>query len=107
MIGFRRLFLEGIRNPRGFIQVIAHLPDFVRLYGRLFKDPRVPLYLKIVLVLAFIYLVSPVDLLPDFLVPLLGQIDDLFILLIALRFFLKKCPRDVLMEHVRQIEAEG
>ncbi|MFQ5824609.1 MAG: YkvA family protein [bacterium] len=107
MIGFSRLFIEGVKYSKGFLQVIYHLPKFVTLYGRLFKDPRVPLYLKVLLILAIIYLVSPVDLLPDFFIPILGQIDDLFILLIALRFFLKKCPRDVLMEHVRQIEAEG
>lgn len=107
MVRFRRIFLQGIKNPKGFIQVISHLPQFVKLYSRLFKDPRVPIYLKILLLLAILYLISPIDLLPDFFVPILGQIDDLFILWIALRFFLKKCPRDVLMEHVRQIEAEG
>jgi uncharacterized membrane protein YkvA (DUF1232 family) len=107
MIGFGRLFLQGIKNPRDFIRLISFLPQFVKLYARLYKDPRVPLYLKVLLILAFVYLISPVDLVPDFLVPILGQIDDLFILMIVLRFFLKKCPRDVLMEHVRQVEDEG
>lgn len=107
MIGFRRFFLQGVKNPKGFFQMMAYLPQFVKLYSRLFKDPRVPVYLKVLLLMAFVYLVSPIDIIPDFIVPILGQVDDLFILMIALKFFLKKCPRDVLMEHVRQIEAEG
>jgi len=106
MTGFRRVFLEGIKDPKGFIQLIAYLPQFLKLYSRLFKDPRVPIHLKVLLLFAFIYLVTPIDIFPDFFVPILGQIDDLFILIIALKFFLKKCPGDVLMEHVMQIEAE-
>ncbi|MFQ5753645.1 MAG: YkvA family protein [bacterium] len=106
MIGFRNLFSHGLKNPRGFVQVVMYLPQFVKLYGRLIKDPRVPILLRLVLFLAFVYIISPIDLFPDFLIPILGHLDDLFILLLALKFFLKKCPRDVLLEHVRQIESE-
>lgn len=107
MIGFRRLLLDGLKNPRGAIQAIVYLPKFVRLYTRLLRDPRVPFYLKALVFLAFLYLISPIDLFPDFLLPILGHVDDLFILIFSLRLFLKKCPREVLMEHVQRIEAEG
>ncbi len=107
MSAFKRLFLYGLKNPVNAIQLIAHLPQFIKLYVRLFKDRRVPVYLKAIVVLAFVYLISPIDLFPDFLVPVLGHLDDLFILTLTLRLFLKKCPREVLMEHVRQIESEG
>lgn len=106
MIGFRKLVIEGIKNPRNFFQIIAHLPQFIKLYYRLFKDPRVPLYLKFLLVVALLYVFSPIDIIPDFF-QLIGQVDDLVILLLILKFFLKRCPRDVLMEHVRAVEAEG
>lgn len=107
MIGFKRLLLEGLKNPRAAIQFITYLPQFIKLYARLLKDARVPLYLKALVVLAFLYLISPIDLFPDFLAPILGHVDDVLILMFTLRFFLKKCPREVVMEHVQQIESEG
>jgi len=107
MIGFKRLLLEGIKNPRRAIHVVVYLPKFVKLYTRLLRDPRVPFYLKAMVFLAFLYLISPIDLFPDFVLPFLGLVDDLFILIFSLRLLLKKCPRDVLMEHVQRIEAEG
>lgn len=107
MTAFKRLFMYGLKNPVDAIQLMAHLPKFIKLYVRLFKDRRVPLYLKVIVVLAFVYLISPIDLIPDFFVPVLGQVDDLFVLTLGLKWFLKKCPREVLMEHVHQIESEG
>jgi uncharacterized membrane protein YkvA (DUF1232 family) len=71
------------------------------LYGlgrhvlRLLMDPRVPRWQKAIPVLAFAYVLSPVDLVPD-VVPGLAQIDDLAVLVIALRVFLSlasKAPR--------------
>lgn len=53
---------------------------------RLVRDPRVPWTLKLIPALALLYVVSPVDLAPDF-IPLLGQIDDVAILLVALKLF--------------------
>jgi uncharacterized membrane protein YkvA (DUF1232 family) len=53
---------------------------------RLFGDPRVPLAVKVIPMLAAIYVVMPVDILPDWL-PGLGQLDDIAILLIGLRLF--------------------
>lgn len=107
MIKLRKILLEGIKNPRGLIQVITHLPQFIKLYTRLFMDPRVPLYLKGMLLLALIYLLTPVDLIPELLMPLLGTIDDVLVVFFALKLFLKKCPPDVLIEHVRAIDAES
>ncbi len=107
MSGFKRLFLEGLKNPRGALQLIYYLPQFIKLYARLIKDPRVPFYLKALLLLAFLYFISPIDLFPDFLLPIFGYLDDLFVLSFSLRWFLKKCPREVVMEHVKQIELEA
>ena len=62
-----------------------------RLALRLLREPRVPASLKAIPVLAALYVVSPIDLVPD-LVPVLGQIDDLGVVLAAMEFFVRLCP---------------
>ncbi|MGE0682270.1 MAG: YkvA family protein [Candidatus Binatia bacterium] len=87
-------------------RILRHLPNFVKLYWRLFKDARVPLRAKIILFAAVLYLVSPFDLLPDFFLPLMGRIDDLVVLIIGARWFISLCPPDVVQEHVKKISSE-
>jgi uncharacterized membrane protein YkvA (DUF1232 family) len=62
-----------------------------RLALRLLREPRVPMLLKSVPLLAFLYVVSPIDLVPDF-IPGLGQLDDLGVILAALELFVRLCP---------------
>jgi uncharacterized membrane protein YkvA (DUF1232 family) len=104
---FRRLVIEGLKNPAQAIAFVYYLPKFFRLYTRLFRDPRVPWHLKLVVVLALIYLLWPLDIIPDFLFPGIGQIDDVMVVWLALRLFLKHSPQEVVLEHVREIEEEG
>lgn len=87
-------------NP---ITLILDLPGFARLYWRLFFDGRVPLYLKFMLVAAIVYFVSPVDLIPELLNPLLGIADDFLLLYYVLKYFLRLAPRDVVEEHINAI----
>ncbi|MFQ6116466.1 MAG: YkvA family protein [bacterium] len=103
----RGVFRGSGMMPGLGIRFLLQLPKLAKLYIRLFKDPRVPLYLKAMVIAALIYVLSPLDLIPDFLMPIFGYIDDLFILLITLRYFLIKCPQDVLWEHVRAIEGKA
>jgi uncharacterized membrane protein YkvA (DUF1232 family) len=84
------------------LQVIAHLPDFVRLYWRLFRDARVSIVAKAVLVLTLAYVIWPVDIVPDF-VPLLGEVDDLGVVLSGLWLFIRLCPAEIVRERVREI----
>jgi uncharacterized membrane protein YkvA (DUF1232 family) len=88
------------------LRVLVHLPEFVRLYWRLFRDGRVPVLAKAVLVAALGYWVWPLDLIPDLLIPVIGEIDDLGIVLLGLWTFVRLCPPDVVAEHVRAI-AQG
>jgi len=90
-------------SPEAIFRVFVNLPKYVRLYWRLFGDRRVSAFLKVVLILALVYVVSPVDLIPDFTVPFLGQLDDLVIAVFALRFFLTMSPAEVVAEHMRAI----
>ena len=62
-----------------------------RLAIRLIREPRVPRLLKAVPVAVALYVISPIDFSPD-LIPLLGQIDDLAIVLLGLEVFLRLCP---------------
>jgi len=85
---------------------LRHLPNFARLYWRLFCDPRVSIFPKALLVLSLLYVISPIDLIPDF-TPLIGEIDDLVILIFACRAFMHLCPREVVQEHVQRIDGES
>ncbi len=83
---------------------LVHLPSFLKLFWRLFKDSRVGLMPKLLLLLIVVYVVMPVDLLPDFL-PGLGQLDDLILIFLGLKGFVRLCPREVVREHVQAIAA--
>lgn len=86
------------------IRFLTHLPNFIRLYWRLFMDKRVSLLPKAIVVAAIAYVVSPFDLIPDIAIPFIGSIDDVAIVALALRAFVPLCPRHVVEEHVRLID---
>ena len=88
------------------LQVFAYLPEFARLYWRLFRDRRVPFLAKAWLVLVCGYLVSPIDLIPAWFV-FFGQIDDLILVAAGLWLFIRLCPPHVVREHVQTIATEG
>ena len=77
-----------------------HVRNILRLIGRLVRDTRVPIYLKGMLVVALLYVVSPLDLLPASFLLLIGVVDDLAICWLAVKYFLRWCPEAVVMEHL-------
>jgi uncharacterized membrane protein YkvA (DUF1232 family) len=86
------------------VQVLAYLPQFVRLYWRLFRDRRVSVLAKALLVLTIAYVVWPFDVIPDVL-PFLGEVDDLAMVLTGLWLFVRLCPPEVVLERVREISS--
>ena len=86
------------------LRFLRQLPHFVQLYWRLLRDGRVSVWPKALLLLSFLYVVSPVDIIPD-VIPFVGEIDDLVVLIVACRLFMYLCPPDVVREHVRRIDA--
>ena len=86
------------------LRFVRHLPQFVRLYWRLLHDRRVSIWPKALLVLSFLYVLSPVDLIPDF-IPFFGELDDLVVVIAVCRLFVYLCPREVVEEHVHRIGA--
>lgn len=106
--GKQKLDPFGIQllNPLHIFRLIWHLPDFIKLFYRLFIDFRVPLYLKLFLTGALLYIISPVDLIPELLLPIIGGFDDIIVLILALKLFVSWSPREVVLEHVTRIDQE-
>ena len=67
------------------------------LVRRLRTDPGVPCKAKAALVGAGLWVLSPVDLLPEFL-PVIGPLDDVVVVTLALRYAARRLPREVLVE---------
>ena len=73
------------------LSLLGSLVSHARLSLRLLREPSVPSLLKALPIAAVVYVLSPLDVVPDVL-PLLGQIDDLGIILLALTGFVKWSP---------------
>jgi uncharacterized membrane protein YkvA (DUF1232 family) len=69
-----------------------------RLALRLLRDPRVPIAAKVLFGGTVLYMLSPIDVMPDW-IPVLGQADDLLVLMAGLNLFLKACPKWLVAEH--------
>lgn len=74
------------------------LPSLAKLVTRLVRDRRVPWRHKAVLLGVSAYLLSPLDIIPDF-VPGLGQLDELAMVAFALRTLLTEVDEQVLLSH--------
>src|ERR687895_1746251 len=72
-------------------------------YLRLLRDSRVPVVLKSMVVLAFLYSISPFDVIPDFFFPGVGYVDDATLLLLMGYYFIRWSPQEVVTEHVTAI----
>jgi uncharacterized membrane protein YkvA (DUF1232 family) len=72
------------------------LPACLTTVRRLRNDPRVPRRAKLVILLAGLWLLSPIDLLPEFL-PVIGPLDDVLVIALALRYAARSVPRPVLL----------
>ena len=90
------LFLAGRKgDARALVRLV---PDCVVLFKRLLTDPRVDWWRKALLVGVIAYVVSPIDLVPDF-VPIAGQFDDAILVVLAIRVLLRASGPRLLSEH--------
>jgi uncharacterized membrane protein YkvA (DUF1232 family) len=91
------LVLLARRLPPGLLRDLASfVPDCVTTVRRLRSDPRVPRRAKVVVALAGLWLLSPIDLLPEFL-PVIGPLDDVLVVALALRYAARQVPREALV----------
>jgi uncharacterized membrane protein YkvA (DUF1232 family) len=85
---------------RTLLDTIRQLPSYLRLLGGLLVDRRVSLIDKALVAGAIAYIVSPLDLIPDF-IPFLGQVDDVFLLMASLERLVANAGADVVYDHWR------
>ena len=88
---------DAEKEGNAALSLLRVLGDVVLLLKDLATDPRVPRGDKIIAGLAAAYLVTPVDLVPDW-IPLFGQADDLTVVMLALRRLLQGAGYDVIYE---------
>ena len=77
---------------------LMFLPNMVVLLGRLLKDSRVPTAEKALFLGALVYVISPIDLLPDIL-PFIGQVDDIYVVALTLLRLVNRTDETVVREH--------
>jgi uncharacterized membrane protein YkvA (DUF1232 family) len=91
------LLVLARRLPPGILRdLAAFIPDCVTTVRRLRKDPRVPRRAKIAIIIAGVWVASPIDLIPEF-IPVIGPLDDIVVIGVALRYAARQVPRDVLL----------
>jgi uncharacterized membrane protein YkvA (DUF1232 family) len=91
--------LKERKHRRGVLrEALALIPNFLKLLYRLFKDSRAPLAEKALLAGTIIYVVSPLDFIPD-LIPFIGQVDDLYLVALVVLRLLSRTDDKVLREH--------
>ena len=86
-------------------RLIDRLKSEVKVYQRALNHPRTPKAAKWLLGIALVYLISPIDIIPDF-IPFAGQLDDLVIIPVLVWFALRLIPSDVMAECRQYVAAQ-
>ena len=85
-----------------FFAFLRTIIPTLRLAWRLVREPRVPFLTKLVPLLALFYVVDPLDIVPDVL-PIVGELDDLFVIAITIQLFVWLCPKSIAAFHRKAI----
>ena len=95
-------------NRKQLVRRLQALPARakLRLAWRLVRDRRMPLLVKAVIPALVAYLLMPLDIIPDF-IPVIGQLDDLLLIALAVGLVFRFTPVELLEEHIRRLEAEA
>jgi uncharacterized membrane protein YkvA (DUF1232 family) len=82
-------------RPRGVParELVGVVPDLVRMLRDIVRDPASPLDVRIVLVALLVWILSPIDLIPEF-IPVLGPLDDVLVAIVALRYVRRRVGVD-------------
>lgn len=92
------LIVLARRLPPGLAKDLAGvLPACVTTARRLRRDPRVPRGVRIAVAIAAVWVLSPIDLIPEFL-PVIGPLDDIVVVALALRYAASRVPPRALVD---------
>jgi uncharacterized membrane protein YkvA (DUF1232 family) len=83
---------------RTVMYYMKQLPNYLKLLGGLLTDRRVATVDKLLVAGAIAYIAMPMDLIPDF-IPFIGEVDDVFVLVMALQRLIANAGRPVLLAH--------
>jgi len=96
----QRESIPSSRGPKFLLDILGK----VRLGWRLLRDPSVPAWSKLIPIGTVLYLLFPLDFIPD-VIPGLGQLDDLTLILLGLKLFIDACPKPVVEKHRAQMNS--
>lgn len=94
---------EATPELKRFWEAVKHLPAYAKLATAIVRDPDVPRSAKVVLGIGGGYALSPIDLVPG-IIPVVGQMDDVYAMLTALQQSLKRMPEDLAQKHLDAME---
>lgn len=87
------------RGLKGRMQnFLMFLPNMVVLLGRMLKDVRVPTAEKALFLAAIVYVISPLDFIPD-VFPFIGQVDDVYVVALTLLRLINRTDASIVREH--------
>lgn len=89
----------------GRMQAIMRLPTLVRLSYALFRDERVPLWMRASTLGLVALVLSPLDFIGD--VPVVGQFWDFTLVVVIMDAFIQWAPPEVVNEHIRRLGLEN
>jgi uncharacterized membrane protein YkvA (DUF1232 family) len=89
-----------------FIPLASRAPAYGRLVAELLVDGRVPWSRKVILGIAAAYVMSPIDLIPDF-IPFVSRVDDMVVTIVALDLFLEGVPKELMIEKMYTLGIDG
>ena len=99
------LLRRFVRPPAALVERIGRLTwrQRLALAVALVREQRIPLRVRLLIPAVLLYLVLPLDIIPDF-IPVIGALDDILVVLIALRLLLRSIPETLLEEHIGRLE---
>jgi uncharacterized membrane protein YkvA (DUF1232 family) len=98
VVVYGALIVLARRLPKRLARdLAAFIPNCVTTLRRLRRDPRVPRRARVALGIAMLWVLSPIDLVPEF-IPVIGPLDDVIVVALCLRYAGRRVPRDVLLE---------
>src|SRR5215218_3635579 len=89
---------EKVRIKDRMKGFMMFLPNMVKLLGKLLTDSRVPTVEKALFVAAIVYVISPIDFIPD-IFPFIGQVDDVYVVALTLLRLVNRTDERIVREH--------